>query len=349
MTLKSSWWKFLAVLLVLSSIYIGLTTKTGPGVANVQPNLVNPIEDFDIDIVGYNTSFSVESPPNVWLKYKKTLLCASSVEVSDEKNLRAHFSSIEGRIDSVSRIVLSVLIEDEVNGLFLGLDAVQLTFETDSIVAVQACDNQPQKLETSYYSFPFRTTIYESIRNLNFHVPMWFTMIILLLVSFIYAILFLNSNNHNYDHISHAFATIGLLFGFIGLTTGSLWARFTWGTFWTADPKLNGAAVAVLMYVAYQILRSSIEDDDKVARISAVYNIMAYPIFIVLIIVLPRLAEFSLHPGSGDTVGFKQYDLNSNLRMIFYPAVLGWILTGTWMAQLLFRVKRIENDLQSHE
>jgi heme exporter protein C len=52
------------------------------------------------------------------------------------------------------------------------------------------------------------------------------------------------------------FANVGVLFGFLGLATGAFWARFTWGAFWSPDPKLNGAAIGVLIYIAYNILRS---------------------------------------------------------------------------------------------
>ena len=175
---------------------------------------------------------------------------------------------------------------------------------------------------------------------------MWFTMITLLLVSFIFSIMHLNSASELHDIWANAFAKAGLLFGFMGITTGMFWANFTWGTPWTNDPKLNGAAVAILMYLAYQILRNSIDDEDKVSRIAAVYNILAYPIFIVLIVVLPKLANFSMHPGSGDSVGFNTYDLNDNLRKVFYPAVVGWILVGTWVAQLTKRIDKISNQVE---
>lgn len=341
---KSSWWKVLGAVLVLTSIYLGTSVKTGPGIASVSPEMIDPGKSFTVSLVGYNTRFDSNEPVAVWMKYKSGLFCASDVKVLDENHINVTFDAIPARLDSVQRIVTSLLIEDRQNGMFLALDVLRLDFSTDSISTPGVCAVMPQKLETAYFGFPFRTTLYESIRNLHFHVPMWFTMITLLLISFIYSILYLNRGNKKYDNIAHAFAGVGLMFGIIGIVTGALWARFTWGTFWTTDPKLNGAAVAVLMYIAYQILRTSIEDEDKVARISAVYNILAYPIFIVLILVLPKLAQFSLHPGSGDSVGFNQYDLNSNLRMVFYPAVLGWILTGIWLAQLTFRIKNLEQS-----
>jgi heme exporter protein C len=56
-----------------------------------------------------------------------------------------------------------------------------------------------------------------------------------------------------------------------------------------------------------------------------------------------------LHPGSGGTVGFKKYDLDDTLKLVFYPAVIGWILVYTWMAQLLYRINRIAQKSENHD
>jgi heme exporter protein C len=181
----------------------------------------------------------------------------------------------------------------------------------------------------------------QSIRNLYFHVPMWFGMMLLLLASMIHAIKFLGSGKLTSDLKSAEYANAGLLFGILGLVTGMIWAKNTWGAYWTNDPKLNSAAIGVLMYFAYSVLRNSIEDEEKKARVSAVYNIFSFPIFAVLIFVLPRLTD-SLHPGNGGNPGFNSYDLDSRLRMVFYPAVIGWTLIGFWLADLRIRVKQIE-------
>lgn len=183
----------------------------------------------------------------------------------------------------------------------------------------------------------------QTVRNLHYHVPMWFSMIFLMLFSFVYSIRYLNSGNKMHDYRASAMALTGLFFGLMGITTGSFWAKHTWGSFWTPDPKLNGAAIGVLIYLAYHTLRNSIDAREKRARISAVYNIFAFPVFVVLIIVLPKMADYSLHPGSGDSVGFNEYDLDNNLRIVFYPAVLGWILIGVWISNLISRLKRIES------
>ena len=181
----------------------------------------------------------------------------------------------------------------------------------------------------------------ESIRNLYFHVTMWFSMIILMLMSMIQSIRFLSGFDKMRDLKAEALASTGMFIAVLGLTTGMIWAQFTWGAFWVNDPKLNGAAVTMLIYLAYFILRNSIENEDSRARVSAIYNILAFVMMIVFIGVLPRMTD-SLHPGNGGNPGFGNYDLDSNMRMVFYPAVIGWILVSTWIAQLRFRIKVLE-------
>lgn len=187
----------------------------------------------------------------------------------------------------------------------------------------------------------------KTIRNLHYHVPMWFTMITLLVVSVVYSVKYLNSSDLRNDTMAASFANVAMLFGIMGLLTGSFWARFTWTAWWTPDPKLNGAAIGMMIYAAYYILRQNMDDEVKRAKFSAVYNLFAFPLFIVLIIVLPKLAESSLHPGSGDTVGFNQYDLDDDLRKVFYPAVLGWILLGVWISTLRFRITELKRKHES--
>lgn len=181
----------------------------------------------------------------------------------------------------------------------------------------------------------------ETIRNLYFHVTMWFGMMILLLASMIKGIQFLSSNNMSKDIESIEFANAGFLFGIIGLTTGMLWAKFTWGAWWVNDPKLNGAAVTMLIYLAYFVLRGSVDDPEKRARISAVYNIFAYVMLIVFLMILPRMTD-SLHPGNGGNPAFSTYDLDSQMRLVFYPAIIGWTLIGVWMASLRIRISKLK-------
>lgn len=192
------------------------------------------------------------------------------------------------------------------------------------------------------FEVPHLPILHESIRNLYFHVPMWFTMIVLYLVSVIYSIKYLGSNDEKHDLMAVEFVNTGVIFGLLGLTTGMIWANYTWGEPWPNDPKLNSAAISTLMYLAYLVLRNSLEEEQKRARISAIYNIFSFPVMIVLLFILPRMTD-SLHPGNGGNPGFGSYDLDSHMRLVFYPAVIGWILIGTWIATLRFRIRVLEN------
>jgi heme exporter protein C len=185
--------------------------------------------------------------------------------------------------------------------------------------------------------------LHESIRNLYFHVPMWFSMIVLFAVSVFYSIKYLRSNNAEDDLKAVESINTGIIFGILGIITGAIWAKFTWGQAWSFDVKQNYAAIALLLYFAYLVLRNAIDEEQKRAKISAIYNIFAFPMMVVLLFVLPRLAD-SLHPGNGGNPGFNSYDLDSRMRAVFYPACLGWILIGYWIYTLLFRLRALHRN-----
>ena len=178
----------------------------------------------------------------------------------------------------------------------------------------------------------------ETIRNLYFHVPMWFTMMILFGYAFVYSIKYLRSGKAEDDVKAVEFTNVGIIFSLLGLFTGMEWAAETWGTPWSNDPKQLGTAMCMLTYFAYIILRGGMKDEEKRARISAVYNIFAFAMMIPLLFILPRMVD-SLHPGAGGNPAFKQYDLDNNMRMVFYPAVVGWFLLGLWLTQIKVRIR----------
>ncbi len=188
---------------------------------------------------------------------------------------------------------------------------------------------------------PAMDILNETIRNLYFHVPMWFTMIVLFGYAFFYSIKYLRSGNLHDDIRAVEFTNVGILFSILGMLTGMEWAQMTWGAAWSNDPKQLGTALCMLSYFAYVILRGGMKDEEKRARISAVYNIFIFALMFPLIFILPRMVD-SLHPGAGGNPAFKQYDLDSNMRLVFYPAVIAWFLLGLWIARLKVRVREAE-------
>jgi heme exporter protein C len=198
------------------------------------------------------------------------------------------------------------------------------------------------------FAVPRLNIVNETIRALYFHVPMWFGMVMMFLVSTIYAVRYLKNPVSKHDTYSYSFAHVGLVLGLLGIVTGMIWANYTWGSPWHGDPKQTGAAIALLVYFAYFILRGSVSNDEQKARLSAVYNIFAFTAMIPLIFIIPRMTS-SMHPGSGGNPGFNMYDLDSKMRMVFYPAVIGWILMGTWIATLRIRIQLVKEKIEDIE
>jgi len=194
---------------------------------------------------------------------------------------------------------------------------------------------------------PALSQLQETIRNLYFHVCMWFAMMILFGVSVTHSIQFLNTGNLKKDISARAYASTGIVFGLLGYATGAIWASYTWAdpnnpayaSFGSIvrEPKLIGAAIALLIYFAYFVLRSSIPDLDQRARVSAVYNIFAFAMLFPSIWIIPRILP-SLHPGKEGNPALNFNDIDARMRMVFYPAVIGWTLLGVWITTLKIRI-----------
>lgn len=194
----------------------------------------------------------------------------------------------------------------------------------------------------------------QTSRNIFYHVPMWFSMVVFMMYSLYHSIMYLRKNLQKHDDIAKESAKIGVLFGLLGLFTGSVWSRVTWGetlldsdptAWWAWDPKQTMALVGVMMYFAYFILRNSFDEEQQRARISAIYNIFAAAALIPLLFVVPRILG-GLHPGgdSGDPI-FNQDDLSMDFRIIFWPSVLGFVMIGFWILELHVRMIKIKRTL----
>ncbi|HEV7780615.1 MAG TPA: cytochrome c biogenesis protein CcsA [Chitinophagaceae bacterium] len=191
----------------------------------------------------------------------------------------------------------------------------------------------------------------QTSRNLFFHVSMWMAMMTLFTISVVNSIRYLRTFKLKYDIYARQFASGGILFGVLGYATGSIWMSYTWADpnnpafqsfrALAREPKLIGAAVALLIYLAYMVLRDSINDMDKRARVSSVYNIFAYAMLFPTIWIVPRLLP-SLHPGQEGNPALNFKDVTPALRMIELPAFLGWTLLGVWITTLRIRINLLK-------
>lgn len=239
---------------------------------------------------------------------------------------------------------LSLILDHTSDGTSVLPNALFITpakVQDENEAALWFSDKVTSVHEQSGIRFPFRNILSETIRNTYFHVPLWFAMIILFGVSAWYSLQYYRGGQIDLDRKTVALVKVGLLFGVLGLVTGMLWAKNTWNAYWSWDVKQNMSAIALLIYAAMMVMRASLEDDMQKARLTAGYNMFAFALLIPLLFIIPRMTD-SLHPGSGGNPAFGGEDLDNTMRMVFYPAVIGFILLGLWISQLVYRTEKLK-------
>ena len=358
------WWKILSVILIGYAIIAGLLVPLKPGITYVHPAAGRTGQTLTLQVHGYN-SFYTRSPAGdvrVWLEFDSThALAGQQLRIVSDTTLEATFTLPRTLPAGGTFAMLNVFVDHPDDGVSLLPDALEM--RQDSSTAGAGADplwsqHPVENLHVkSDFTFPYRNVIYESIRNTYYHVPMWFALLFLFVASAWQSVLFLRHANRpdgqpdksgkmvsklDYDRKAAAYAEAGLLFGILGLITGMLWAQYAWGAAWSNDIKQLMTAVALLVYLAYFILRRSFDEPEKGARLAAVYNIFAFAALIPLLYVVPRLFA-SLHPGATGNPAFGSGDLDNTMRMVFYPSILGWTLLGFWIAQLRIRYQRLKH------
>ena len=350
--MRGLWWKLLGVVLLLYVFLAGLTVPLKPGIVSVYPQRLGAGTAAKLEVTGYNSYYQQAGSNRAWLKVTDSstdyLLPAERVTVSDDRHLEAFFS-VPSYLPTNQRIVeASLILDNPVDGPSVLPAAVFL--RQDSAIAEtgkRLWTGEQVAFEEGIrrgMTFPFRNILSESIRNTYFHVPLWFAMIFLLLAAVVYSIRYLRTNDLELDRKAAACTRVGILYGLLGLVTGAIWAKNTWGAYWSFDVKQNMTAIALLIYLAYFILRAAFDSPERRGRLSAVYSIFAFTALIPLIYVIPRLTD-SLHPGAGGNPALGGEDLDNTMRLVFYPAIIGWSLLGFWIAQLSYRLERSKDRL----
>ena len=320
-------------------------------------------------VTGYNTTFTGADAGAVrgWLRAKPVdsarqefSVAATRVEVLDDRRASFTFALPQYLPDAgADKTTLSLIVQNPHDGYFVdpfGLAVRQEQPAPDLQAARTAWTRSNiragEVTATPFTTFPFRGHLLESIRNTYFHVSLWFAMMFIFIAACVYAVKYLRragkvstetaatvSRRDRADFWSASFTGVGLLFGVLGLVTGAVWAKYTWGSYWSNDPKQITTAIALLIYAGYFVLRAAFNDPEQRARISASYNIFAFVCLIPLIYVLPRLAGNSLHPGAAGNPAFGGEDLDNTMRMVFYPIIIGWTLFGFWMTTVSYRIR----------
>ncbi|HHS95496.1 MAG TPA: cytochrome c assembly protein [Phaeodactylibacter sp.] len=347
--MRKSYWKILAVLLLTYTFVAGLLVPLKPGIYDANPSKVKTGETITLYVNGYNSHYThSEDQTRLWLKLNdKHAIQAQKVKIINDTQLEATFHIPPFLPLKETRIVTSLILDHIEDGAAVSPDEVVIQQASiDLKAARQWATPPPSDLHIkSRFTFPFRSILYETIRNTYYHVPLWMAMMILFIASVFQSFKYLYTGKSEHDWKALSLTTAGTLYGMLGLATGMLWEKSPWGTYWTWEKeKLNMTAIAMLIYLAYFILRGSFVDAEKRGRISAVYNIFAFAALIPLIFVIPRMTS-SLHPGNGGNPAIGSEDLDHTMRMVFYPAIIGWTLLGVWMASLLYRAIALKEYL----
>jgi heme exporter protein C len=162
-------------------------------------------------------------------------------------------------------------------------------------------------------------------RVFYFHVGTAWVGLLGFLFAAVTGIIYLVTKDLKWDRVEVAAVEVSVVFFFITIVLGSIWARPAWNTWWTWDPRLTTAAITELIYVAYFMLRQGIEDPERRARFGAVYTLLggiSAPITFMVI----RLFR-TIHPvviGNPSAAAQGGFDMTADMRVAFFFALFAF-------------------------
>jgi heme exporter protein C len=187
---------------------------------------------------------------------------------------------------------------------------------------------------------PLVPVLEETTRVLYFHIPAAWLTVVALGWSMINSVRYLVKRDLRADDHAAAAAELGLLFCVAATVSGALWAKAMWGAYWNWDPRETSIFFILLLYTAYLALRGSIEGEEKRARLSAVYSVVAFVAVPFLIFVVPRMYS-TLHPDPIINPRGK-VDMDPMIRWCFFSMLVGFTGLYVWLQSLRVRVTRLE-------
>jgi heme exporter protein C len=114
-------------------------------------------------------------------------------------------------------------------------------------------------------------------------------------VTFVFSILFLIKRKRIFDTYAYVSAEIGVVFTIIVLTTGPIWAKSSWNTWWVWEPRLITTLILFFIYIAYIMIRQMDGVWEKKSRLSAVFGIIGF-VDVPIVFFAIRWWQTKLHP-----------------------------------------------------
>ncbi len=194
---------------------------------------------------------------------------------------------------------------------------------------------------------PLARGLGEFTRVLYFHVPTAWVTVVAFFLGAVYSILYLKKKEPKYDLYAEAANQLGFLFVVLATITGSIWAKMSWGSFWNWDPRETSIFVLMLVYAAYFALRSAVEQADRRASLSAVYDIIAFVTVPFFIFIVPRIYA-SLHPDPLiNTQG--EIHMSPKMQLVFFTSLFGYTMVFVWMFVMRLRLIKLKLKLKKME
>jgi heme exporter protein C len=180
-----------------------------------------------------------------------------------------------------------------------------------------------------------------------FHVAAGWVGMLSFLVAAVSGIIYLRTSDRKWDIVEVASVEIGIVFAFINVVTGSIWARPIWNTWWTWDPRLTTATIMLLIYAAYLMLRAGIEDPDRRARFGAVYAILGF-LSVPLTFFSARLFR-TIHPvviGSNQPGAEGSFDMTPAMLQTFLFSLLVFSIIFVDLLWHRIRLGRLQDKVE---
>jgi heme exporter protein C len=176
-----------------------------------------------------------------------------------------------------------------------------------------------------FFYAPLEATMNYVQKIFYFHIATAWVGMLGFIAAAVSGLLFLARQDPKWDIIELAAVEISLVFFLIAIATGSIWARPTWGTYWTWDPRLTTAAILEMIYLAYLLLRKGIDDPDRRARFSAVYTLIG-ALSVPLTFLSIRLFR-TIHPvvlGADSSAGIAGFDMDAKMLVTMFFALFAF-------------------------
>ena len=183
--------------------------------------------------------------------------------------------------------------------------------------------------------------LYDKARIIYLHVPLSWIAFLSFFLSMINSVQYLRKKDLVYDIRSHSAAEVGFLFTILATITGSLWAKFNWGSYWNWDPRETSIFILLLIYGAYFSLRSAIDNYEQKAKLASVYAIIAFVTVPFFIFIMPRIVE-SLHPADTIVDSRGKITMNPVMLSIFLYSLFSFTLLYFWILNVKIRIEKLK-------